>query len=120
MELANKSEEEILSIANPIMDNLMEASTNIDYANHIKDFSDKIKNKFTEEEFQSQCKERQEKYGEFSSRKFMGITKQSDFINIYWKQKTTKNENEFAAILTLTEEGSRYIVQRAFVDLWHL
>ena len=31
MELAGKSDQDILSIANPIMDNLMDASTAIDY-----------------------------------------------------------------------------------------
>ena len=37
------SEDEILRIANPIMDNLMDASTAIDHERHIRDFSDRMK-----------------------------------------------------------------------------
>jgi hypothetical protein len=43
MELANKTDEEILSVANPIMDNLMEGSTEIDHEKHTRDFTDRKK-----------------------------------------------------------------------------
>jgi hypothetical protein len=34
------SDEDILGVANPIMDNLMEASTVIDHERHTRDFSE--------------------------------------------------------------------------------
>lgn len=37
------SESEILAIADPIMDNLMQASTDVDHARHVKDFTDHYK-----------------------------------------------------------------------------
>ena len=43
MELANKSDAEILAIANLIMDNLMDASTAIDHERHVRDFTDRLK-----------------------------------------------------------------------------
>jgi len=43
MMLENMSEDEILRIANPIMDNLMDASTAIDHERHIRDFSERMK-----------------------------------------------------------------------------
>lgn len=43
MDLSQKTDLEILSIANPIMDSLMDASTAIDYERHIKDFTDRLK-----------------------------------------------------------------------------
>jgi hypothetical protein len=36
------SESEILAIANTIMDNLMQASTEIDHERHVKDFTDQL------------------------------------------------------------------------------
>ena len=39
MTLESMSDEEILHIANPIMDNLMDASTAIDHERHIQDFT---------------------------------------------------------------------------------
>ena len=43
MELAQKSDAEILAIANPIMNNLMDASTAIDHERHVADFTDRLK-----------------------------------------------------------------------------
>jgi len=40
MNFEEMSDDEILNIANPIMDNLMEASTDIDHERHIRDFTD--------------------------------------------------------------------------------
>jgi hypothetical protein len=34
------SESEILAIASPIMDNLMQASTDIDHERHVRDFTE--------------------------------------------------------------------------------
>lgn len=49
MELAGQSDQEILSVANPIMDNLMDASTKIDYERHIRDFTDRLKSVLSKE-----------------------------------------------------------------------
>lgn len=43
MTLESMSDEEILHVANPIMDNLMDASTAIDHERHIRDFSERMK-----------------------------------------------------------------------------
>jgi len=51
MTLERMSDEEILHIANPIMDNLMDASTAIDHARHIRDFSDRMKTLVTRSTF---------------------------------------------------------------------
>jgi hypothetical protein len=44
MNFEDMSDVEILDIAIPIMDNLMEASTRSDYEAHVRDFSDRMKN----------------------------------------------------------------------------
>ena len=55
MSFEKMSESEILSIANPIMDNLMDASTDIDHERHIKDFTDRMKAIVTKEQLQKVC-----------------------------------------------------------------
>jgi hypothetical protein len=47
MELAQKSDEEILKIADPIMDNLIQASTDLDHEGHVRDFTDRLKSLVT-------------------------------------------------------------------------
>ena len=87
MGLGKKSDEEILKITNPFMDNLMDASTSNDFEKHVRDFSDRIKEKYTQEEFQKQCDEYRSKWGVFTDREFIGTTKRTNIINFYWKQK---------------------------------
>ena len=120
MDLVNQSDKEILKIANPIMDNLMEASTNNDFERHIRDFSDRIKEKYKQEEFERQCEDYRSKWGAFTDREFVGTTKHKNFINIYWQQRFSKTDDEFMAVLTLSQKNDRYIVERAFVDLWQI
>lgn len=55
MQLDHMSDGEIFALANPIMDNLMEASTAIDHERHIRDFSDRMKSIVTKEYFQKVC-----------------------------------------------------------------
>ena len=43
MHLEQMSDNQILGIANPIMDNLMDASTVIDHERHVQDFTDRLK-----------------------------------------------------------------------------
>jgi hypothetical protein len=42
MNLENMSHDQILGIANPVMDNLMDASTAIDHDRHVQDFTEPI------------------------------------------------------------------------------
>jgi hypothetical protein len=55
MQLEHMSDAEIFALANPIMDNLMEASTAIDHERHMRDFSNRMKSIVTKEYFQTVC-----------------------------------------------------------------
>ncbi|MGS2718840.1 hypothetical protein ACVBE9_11745 [Eionea flava] len=118
MDFMETSENEVLKIANPIMDNLMEASTNIDYEAHIRDYYKPIPELFTKEKFEKDCAEYQVRDGVFTTREYLGLTRNSDFINIYWKQKYSKAVGEHLAILTLVMQNNKLVALRAFVDQW--
>lgn len=120
MDLNSMTDTEILKVANPIMDNLMHASTNNDFDSHTRDFSDRIKQKFTHEELQKYREEYRTKWGDFTERDFVGLTKNGNTINVYWKQKFSDTDDEFLAVLTLSKKNEQYLVERAFVDLWQL
>ena len=118
MDLSNKSDEEIRSIATPIMDNLMEGSTEINWEKHTRDHTERTKKILTKEELERQCKDYQSKFGTFTDREYLGVTKHQDYVNVIWKQKMSKSSNEYTAILSLVQEGNRYLVDRCWVDLW--
>ncbi len=57
MNFETMSDKEILDIATPIMDNLMAASTRIDYEAHVRGFTDRMKGIVTKEYLQKVCRQ---------------------------------------------------------------
>jgi len=115
MDFEEMSESEILSIANPMMDNLMEASTEIDHGRHVRDFTDRMKNIVTKEYLHKVCKQYQSEKGYFTNREFVAVFKRPDSAVILWKQSFTKAKGEFVAEMVLVERENRYLVDHAMV-----
>ena len=110
------TEEEILIIVNPIMDNLMQASTDIDHEKHVKDFSSKMKEIVTKKNLEKQCREYQEKLGYFSDRELIGVVRKDSGVRVFWKQWYTKSENEFLAFIHIIENNGKLEVVNASVS----
>ena len=115
MQLANKSDKEILKIANPIMDNLMEGSTVINHEKHTRDFTDRLKSIVTKEHLEKVCRRYQSEWGFFTKREFVAVFRRPSSIAIVWKQWCDKQDGEFVAEMVLVEKDSRYLVDHAMV-----
>lgn len=115
MTLESMSQEEILRIANPIMDNLMDASTMIDHERHIRDFSDRMKAIVTKEYLQNVCEKYQREKGYFSRREPVAVFKRPGAVAVIWKQWFTKAPGEFVAELLLIEKDGTLLVDHAMV-----
>lgn len=115
MTLESMSDEEILRVANPIMSNLMDASTAIDHERHIRDFSDRMKAIVTQEYLQKVCEKYQREKGYFSRREPVAVFRRPGAVAIVWKQWFTKAPGEFVAEMVLIEKDSRFLVDHAMV-----
>ena len=115
MELVNKSDAEILAIADPIMDNLMEASTAIDHVRHVRDFTDRLKAIVTKDYLEKVCRQYQSEKGFFEARALVAIFRRPHSIAIVWKQQFTHSPGDFVAEMVLVQQGSRYLVDHVFV-----
>ena len=115
MNFEEMSENEILNIANPIMDNLMDASTEIDYQRHIKDFTDRMKNIVTKEYLQKVCEHYQDEKGFFTERNFVAVFKRPNSAAIIWKQFFSKAKGEFVAEMVLVNKNGKYLVDHAMI-----
>ena len=115
MSLGSMSDDEILRVANPIMDNLMDASTAIDHGRHIRDFSDRMKAIVTKEHLQKVCEKYQREKGYFSRREYVAVFRRPDSVAIVWKQWFTKASGEFVAEMVLIKKDSRFLVDHAMV-----
>ena len=115
MSFERMSEAEILAVANPIMDNLMEASTAIDHERHVRDFSERMKALVTKEYLQKVCETYQREKGYCSRREPVAVFKRPGAAAIIWRQWFTKAPGEFVAEMLLVEQDGRFLVDHAMV-----
>lgn len=115
MDLMKLSDTELLEVANPIMDNLMDASTAIDHERHTRDFTDRAKSVLSKECLQVICEDYQNTKGFFAKREFVAIFRRPDSAAIIWKQWFTKQEGEFVAEMVLVQKDGRYLVDHVMV-----
>lgn len=115
MDLAQKADRDILAVADPIMDNLMDASTAVDYDRHVRDFSDRAKGVLPEGAFQSICADYQKQKGFFSRREVVAVFRRPDSVAVVWKQWFTKAPGEFVAELVLIQHNGKYLVDHVMV-----
>lgn len=106
---------QILSIANPIMDNLMDASTEIDHPRHVRDFSDRLKSIVTEDYLRGVCKDYQNDKGYFKGREFVALFKRPQSVAIVWKQTFTKAQGDFVAEMVLIHKNDKCLVDHVMV-----
>ncbi len=115
MDLAHKSDEEILTVADPIMDNLMEASTAIDYARHTRDFTERARSVLSKGALESLCKHYQDTKGFFAQRTFVAVFRRPESVAVIWRQRFTKASGEFVAEIVLVQQGDKYLVDHVMV-----
>lgn len=115
MNFQEMSDDEIFRIANSLMDNLMEASTEINHEKHIRDFTDRMKNIVTKEYLQKVCEQYQAEKGFFSERIPVAVFKRPDSAAIVWKQYFTKAPGEYVAEMVLVKQNGKYLVDHAMV-----
>ncbi|MDV6348304.1 hypothetical protein R2083_12335 [Nitrosomonas sp. Is35] len=109
------SEQQILAIADPIMDNLMDASTQLDHARHVRDFTERLKTIVTLDYFQCICQQYQTEKGYFTTRIPVSVFRRSDSAALVWKQAFTKAPGEFVAEMVLVHRDGRYLVDHVMV-----
>ena len=115
MNFQQMSEDEILAIATPIMDNLMQASTDIDHAKHVQDFTDRAKSIVTSEHLERVCTKYQTEKGFWGKREPIAVFRRPDSAAIIWKQFCSKAEGEFVAEIVLIHSDGRFLVDHAMV-----
>ena len=98
---------------NPIMDNLMDASTVIDHERHIRDFRDRMKALVTKEHLQKVCEKYQRENGYFSRREPLAVFKRPGGAAIIWRQGSPKRPVNslpkcFSSKQMAISEGSRH------------
>ena len=105
MNFLNKSDDEIIKIANPIWENLVRSSNNKDYGSFTKDFSSQMLYGANEVELGKQWANNKLLTSLSEKQEFLGCIRRDKFITVLYKQKSNTVAGEFLGRLVLGLEG---------------
>ena len=105
MNLVDKSDDEIIKIANPIWENLVRSSNNKDYGSFTKDFSSQMLYGANEVELGKQWANNKLLTSLSEKQEFLGCIRRDKFITVLYKQRSNTVDGEFLGRLVLGLEG---------------
>ena len=105
MNLVDKSDDEIIKIANPIWENLVRSSNNKDYGSFTKDFSSQMLYGANEVELGKQWANNKLLTSLSEKQEFLGCIRRDKFITVLYRQKSNTVPGEFLGRLVLGLEG---------------
>ena len=105
MNFLEKSDDEIIKIANPIWENLVSSSNNKDYGSFTKDFSSQMLYGANEVELGKQWANNKLLTSLSEKQEFLGCIRRDKFITVLYKQKSNTVSGEFLGRLVLGLEG---------------
>ena len=105
MDFINKSDDEIIKIANPIWENLVRSSNNKDYGGFTRDFSSQMLYGANEVELGKQWANNKLLTSLSEKQEFLGCIRRDKFITVLYKQKSNTVSGELLGRLVLGLEG---------------
>lgn len=115
MELASYSDEKILEIVEPLMQNMLDGSTQINHAKHVKDFTKRLKVIVTDENLSKMCEDYQEKLGFFDRREPVAIFRRELSVAVTWRLWFTKSTDEFVCEAMFVERDGKLLFEHCMI-----
>ena len=107
MNFLEKTDSEILEIANPLWDNLVKCSNNKDYSGFTKHFSAQMLYGANEVEIGKQWANNKLLTSLSKQKEFLGCLKRNNFVTVLFKQKSDTVPGEFLGRLVLGIEDDK-------------
>ena len=104
MNLLEKTDKEILEIANPIWDNLVQCSNNKDYSGFTKHFSAQMLYGANEVELGKQWASSKLLTNLSQQKEFLGCLRRNNFVTVLFRQKSNSVPGDFLGRLVLGVE----------------
>lgn len=104
MKFIEKPDEEILKIANPIWDNLIDSSNKKDYFNFSKLFSKEMLKSANEIAIANQWEKSDLLTSLSTNREFLGCLRRDEYVTVLWKQFSDKVQGDHLGRLVLAVE----------------
>ena len=112
---ADKSDEALLAIFDPLMDHCLAGSNEIDHEKHVRDFTDRLRAIVTRENLEAQCASYQSRLGHFGRREFVCLFRRKRSIAVVWRQFFTKSDDEFVNQANFVLLDGRVLIDHCLV-----
>lgn len=109
-EVVAETDGEIQAIAEPLLDNLLDAFKENDYSKYSRDLDDSLKSIVSEKKFIEADKRTEAIFGNCQLRKYLGFLKKSNMTVVLWKAKFDKVEDDILIKLAMLKKGGRYLI----------
>ena len=116
MQFFEKPEEEILNIAEPIWDNLIEGSNERDYEKISKHFFKKMLENVDETNMNRQWESSEALTSLSTRRELLGCLRRGRFVTVLWKQLSFKIQGDHLATLVLGVEDNEVKIFAATIN----
>lgn len=104
IDLAKKTDSEILTVIEPLIDSMLDGSTKRDHKQHVADFTDRLKVIVTKDNLAQQCADYQAHIGFFKSREFVALFRRQHSVAATWRLFFTKSDDEFVLEAVFVEK----------------
>ena len=109
-DIIGKSDEEVQSIANPILDTFLEGMKVGDYAKYSMYFDDTLKEALPEKKFRVVREQIKSQMGDYQSREYLGFLNKGPMTIVLWKGIFDKIEDEMLIKVVLSKRGNKYVI----------
>ena len=107
MSLLDKSDDEIIKLADPLWNNLITCSNKKDYSGFTRDFSAQMLYGANEVEIRKQWSNNELLVSLSKNKKCLGCLRRNEFITILYKQTSNKLSGDFLGRLVLGVEDNK-------------
>ena len=108
-----KTQEAILQIVEPIMDNCLDGSNTGNHAKHVRDFTDRLKAIVTPENLASQLEYRP--HGVFTRREFVCLFRRRESIGVVWRQFVSSTDDELVNHAIFVERDGKTCIEHCLI-----
>ena len=109
-DVIGETNEEVTMIAEPILDNILEAFELNDYLRYSRDFDATLKESVSEKKFVEVDRYFQDSLGDYQSREYLGFVVKGKMSVVLWKARYSNSEDDVMIKLVVSKRGGECLV----------
>lgn len=116
MSCLDLDDNDILKVANPMMDDIIRGLARRDHALHTCHFSVHLKSLGSPESFLEDCDRYETSWGRPGQRELVSIFRKAKSFSLVWNQDFSNTDDQVMAVQTIALKGGRYFVDNLIFE----